>query len=63
MNKSASNTLSVAHFKEKKKQHKTPKTKPTNKKTPRAGFLRFPGGGVITHTQEHLQTPVFFGAS
>ena len=48
MNKSASNTLSVAHF---------------LKKKPCAGFLCFPGGGVITHSQEHLQTPVFFGVS
>lgn len=49
MNKSASSTLSVAHFIKKKKN-------------PVLGSC-FPGGGVITHTQEHLQTPVLFGAS
>lgn len=48
MNKSASSTLNVAHF---------------IKTQPCAGFLCFPGGGVITHTQEHLQTPVLFGVS
>lgn len=63
MNKSASNTLSVAHFKEKKTTQNTQNQTHQQKKNPCAGFLRFPGGGVITHTQEHLQTPVFFGAS
>lgn len=61
MNKSASNTLSVAHFKEKTTQNT--KNQTHQQKKPRTGFLRFPGGGVITHTQEHLQTPVFFGVS
>lgn len=45
MNKSASSTLNAAHF---------------IKSHPCAGFLHFLGGGVITHTQEHLHTPIFF---
>lgn len=48
MNKSASSTLNVAHF---------------IKTQPCAGLLCFLGGGVITHTQEHLQSPVLFGVS
>lgn len=48
MNKSASRALSVAHF--------------IKKKNPVLGSC-FPGGGVITHSQEHLQSPVLFGAS
>lgn len=51
MNKSASSTLSVAHF-----------IKERKKKNPVLGSC-FPGGGVITHSREHLQTPVLFGVS